>query len=305
MVIFFVCCFHNTSVEAAVRSKGSSENVAKAVNNSDPYSQYLLPSDHPLQEQLKGLFKTPRMFDSVKDFMNQGFKIIRGHRDLMVGLHPNINGYLIKKFPNFRSQQDQLNNFVKRIKAARIIEKYIKDHQFKHLIVPKKWLYELPGNFSSKMYPKQYVLIVEKMEVIPGGDHGESRRRYFNMDKDVLKEYCTLLYDLDGCDAWPRNQPFTKSGQIAFLDTEHLGMKKGDFITHIIPFLNKENKKYALELWKRLEQSDRGMQKRPMDSQKTSSLSTSPCEDKSTCEVEEGLSLQDMFSEELVFIPSS
>ena len=47
---------------------------------------------------------------------------------------------------------------------------------------------------------------------------------YDNMEIDILTELCTILHDVGGCDALPRNQPFTLSGKIAFVDTEHVGL---------------------------------------------------------------------------------
>ena len=194
-----------------------------------------------------------RCSDPPENFQKAGFHVILGHRKLMVGEHPTIPGYLVKKFSDDKSQKVQIKNYLKRIRGAKAVKAYIQKHDFKHLIVPKKWIYQLPHRFSKKGR-HTYVLIVEKMEIYQWEDpNGKARELYYHMDKDILKELCTVLHDLKGCDAFPRNQPFTHSGKIAFIDTEHVGEMKGHFFKHIVPELNDELKSYAVELWNHLD----------------------------------------------------
>ena len=78
-------------------------------------------------------------------------------------------------------------------------------------------------------------------------------KRYRTIDKKKLKALCTLLFDLNGCDALPRNMPFTPSMKIAIVDTEHLGEMPGDF-KQLHPALTPEMKQYTLSLWEKLQQ---------------------------------------------------
>lgn len=236
---------------------------------------YLLPKKHSIHKHLRHLFKNTNMFESPESFNQEGFQIKLGHRQLMVGLHPSIPGYLFKKFTDSRSQKGQLENFIKRIEGAAKIRSFIKSHHFKHLIVPKKWLYELPPAFTKKYGRKSYILIVERMDIYQDAEDpfGEISTLYYNIKTDVLKELCTTLHGVGGCDAFPRNQPFTRSGQIAFVDTEHVGEKKLHFIKHIISALNEEMKLYALTLWAILEKQE---------SIRKSSISLNRCEKKQT-----------------------
>lgn len=221
-------------------------------------SSYLLPQEHPLQELLKPLFIDKRMFRSAKAFQYAGFNVTLGHRELLVGAHPSIPRYLCKKFSDSISQSFQLKNYIKRIQGARVIDQYIKKHQFKHIVVPQKWIYALPSQFIDDRLRKTYVLIVEKMDIYDWENpDGMARQLYYNMDKEVLFELCMILHDLGGCDGYPRNQPFTRTGQIAFVDTEHVGQMKGHFRKHIVPALNPELQKYALSLWDKLERKER------------------------------------------------
>jgi hypothetical protein len=212
----------------------------------------LLPKNHPLQPSLKQVFRDSKMFKSSEYFRRAGFDIKRGHKHLMVAAHPYIPGYLFKKFPDYTYPQlTQLENFVRRVEGAKIVRNLIKKHKFKHLIVPQKWIYKLPSSFSRVERARSYILIVENMDIC---SEAEVAAKYYNMDKEMLKELCTLLHALGGCDAYPRNQPFTRSGKIAFIDTEHVGGMPGHFQKHIIPALNPSLQSYALALWAQLDE---------------------------------------------------
>lgn len=222
------------------------------------FKSHQLQQSHPLYNYLDSLFYDPNMFKTPKQFEDAGFNLIFGHKKLMVGAHPSFPEYLFKKFPNSCSQSQQLQNFILRIKGAEILRKYIISHQFKHIVVPQKWLCKLPKSFSNENQDT-YILIVENMDIVGGGDNpdGATRQAYLNIDKEMLTELCMILHDVGGCDAWPRNLPFTSSGKIAFVDTEHVGRKKGDFVKHIIPVLNPQMQEYAWALWRHLESNSK------------------------------------------------
>lgn len=220
---------------------------------------YLLPQDHPLYTQLASLFYDSHMFQSYKYLKHADFKVKLGNhgKRLMVGAHPSIPDYLIKKFPNAVPQTKQLGNFIQRIKGAAVLRNYIRKHRFKHLVVPEKWLYRLPKNFPNH----SYVLIVEKMDIYDDADdpNGQIRKMYYDIDIEVLTELCTLLHAVGGCDSLVRNIPFTRSGQIAFVDTESVGTAKtrGQFHKDTLPLFNPELQAYALALWEKLEQESK------------------------------------------------
>ncbi len=157
-------------------------------------TNYLLPHDHHLQTILKNIFQHPEMFQTPSHFRNAGFNVELGHRKLMVGFHPAIAGYLIKKFSHDIPLSTQLNNYIKRIKGAKRLCEYIKKYNFQHLVVPQKWLYRLPKSFSMNQQ-NAYVLIVENMDIYNDWENpkGEARNLYFNMDKEILPnsaQYC-------------------------------------------------------------------------------------------------------------------
>lgn len=228
-------------------------------DDTDPLENYILPKGRSLNLKLKSLFTNSNMFSSENEFRKAGFRVKAGHRKLMVGAHPKIPGFLIKKFQNSMPFPLQMDNFLLRIKGANKIREFIASHNFVHLVVPQKWLYELPKNFVKFPAKRNFVLVVEDMNIIDDLHKPDSEvlKLYYNMSKEMLTELTMLLHGLNGCDAMPRNQPFTKSGKIAFVDTEHVGRLKGHFLKHVVPVLNDQNQKFAIKLWNRLENEER------------------------------------------------
>lgn len=212
----------------------------------------LLPHAHPLQEQLKDLFIDSRMFKSPDHLSQEGFQVNpRMHLGLMVAGHPSLSNYLFKKFKSSVSQKNQLKNFLRRVNGARALRSFIESNNLQHIIVPQKWIYRLPAQFSdSKSGEAAYILIVEKIDICSGGKDpkGEVARRYYTIDKEILREICVVLYHFRGLDSVLHNVPFTYQNKIAFIDTEKWEESRDEFLPRIKPFLSSENRDYVNEV---------------------------------------------------------
>lgn len=222
----------------------------------------LLPNDHPLQEKLKNLFQYDDMFKSPDHLRSQGFEVSeRMHRGLMVASHPTFKNYLIKKFENHISQKKQLKNYLRRINGARALRKFIKLNNLQHIVVPQKWLYPLPTPFSdNKTGEPSYLLIVEKMDICSGGKdpNDEVAKKYYNIDKEILREICIVVYYFRGLDSVLHNLPFTYRDKIAFIDTEKWEEYRKIFLQRIMPFLSEDRQNYTLEVLQELQGQDQG-----------------------------------------------
>jgi hypothetical protein len=234
----------------------------KAIENSFhklTVNDCLLPDDHPLQKKLKTLFKfgNDGMFRSRKHLRQAGFQVLnRIHRGLMVASHPSLKQYLIKKFQNKISQKDQLNNYLSRINGARALRAFTEVNNLKHIVVPQKWLYRLPKRYSNpETKERSYILIVEKIDICSGGEDfdGEVARRYHNIDLEVLREICVILYYFRGLDSRLHNLPFTHLGKIAFIDTERWERERQEFLANILPFLSYDRQAFALGVLQELQ----------------------------------------------------
>lgn len=215
---------------------------------------YLLPNRHELNRKIRRLFTDPHLFNHPKMLNKKGFKVLkRVHRGLMVISHPEMKNYLIKKFKNEIPQADQLGNYVRRIKGARKLEQFIKENRLRHIQVPKKWLYELPKIFSdTETGASSYLLIVEKIELCTGGEdlEGEIAKKYYQIDRKILRELVHVLYYFRGLDSVLSNVPFTRTNKIAFIDTERWERNREGFLLNILPYLSEDRKKLVQEILK-------------------------------------------------------
>ncbi len=209
----------------------------------DAIDRYLLPDTHPLYTKLRKLFSDTALFDSPETLRQRGFEVHkRMHKNLMVFTHHTVEGFIFKRLTNSVKHTKQLELYLRRLKGAELIRSVIKEHHMQNILVPKKWLFKLP-------YSKdEYLVVAERFDICSGDDlpTGENVRRYKNIDLDTLREYCTVMKIVGGCDAWPRNQPFTKEGKIVFLDTEHVGQKEAHFQRHILPLLDHKRQEHAM-----------------------------------------------------------
>lgn len=164
-----------------------------------------------------GIFHDPRMFESRKAFSAAGFDVRQAaSHNIMVATHPSEPRYLFKKYCSNVSLDEQEENYRDRLWGARKIQQIIDKHRLKHLVVPHKWIYELPDRFSRR-HDSAYVLMAEKLNLLSAD---ESTKRYRSINPEALDNLCRVLYHFRGFDAAIHNMPFTTSGQIAFIDTE-------------------------------------------------------------------------------------
>lgn len=165
------------------------------------------------------LFKDPRMFDSVKAWRNKGFEILRDSNiNLVVAEHESMRNCLFKKYLNNRDLADQAFRFKRRVEGAELLRSHINSHGLRHIIVPRKWLHELPANFSRGGQPS-YILAVERLRIL---DKEDSIDEYRNIERTILHELCPILAAFKDLDFTARNAPFTRDGKIAFIDTEYV-----------------------------------------------------------------------------------
>lgn len=178
--------------------------------------------DDPLSLDLKSLFRDKDMFDSADNWSDAGFKIVResdSETKILVAGHKKADGYLFKKYLNLMPLEDQLERYTRRLEGATKLRALIEQRNLKHIVVPRKWLYELPRRFTLEM--PSYIVIVQEFS-IPDRESLESEHSHRRIDSDVLRELCVIWFEFRGLDFTAKNAPFTKRGQVAFIDTEYL-----------------------------------------------------------------------------------
>jgi hypothetical protein len=164
---------------------------------------------------------------SPETFEKAGFGKVKMRKptNIIVGKHYRFNGYLFKVFLDTQPDVCEWDNWVKRIEGARHIKKWINKHRIYDFTVPKKWVYPLPAYPSPpegdpRYRRKNFILIVEDMRILKQKENLAAYRDQITHEQ--LEQLFKILTELGLIDSvYPDNIPFTKSGKIAFIDTEH------------------------------------------------------------------------------------
>jgi len=214
---------------------------------------YFLPSDHPIKDRLDKLFNQIRATQSEAYFEKAGFgkPKMRKPTNIVIGRHAQFKNYIFKVYLDTQPPLNEWVNWIHRIKGARAIQSCLENRGFQSFCVPKKWIYPLPaspcppGQF--RFYRKNFILIVENMDIVSSKTNLKAFKN--KITSQILQELYTILTEEGLIDSvYPDNIPFTNSGKLAFIDTEH--HYPGTTIPYekLTPYLSKEMQ----EFWKSL-----------------------------------------------------
>jgi len=199
----------------------------------------------PTSLDLRGLFRDSDMFDSPRRWAAAGFKILNRSGKIMVARHPAVRGLLFKRYAGEISQKEQLTNFERRLEGARRLRTLVDRLGLTRIIVPHKWIVELPTHRRS------HVLIVERLEIL--GDL-QTSAAYRRIEPDTLTQLCCVLFHFRGMDSNTKNLPFTEDGRIALVDTEHWDRhSRKPYLHHIGKHLGSSSWKLARKIFHQLE----------------------------------------------------
>jgi len=195
----------------------------------------------PKSLDLDRLFTNPDMFDSRRAWRRAGFDVLDPAKDIecMVAAHSSAPGYLFKKYTGAVSQTAQHDNYAARIKGASRLAKLIRRENLQHVVVPRKYLHDLPKRFGTAG-----VLVVERIDIV-GRDASE--RCYHDVEEAVLRDLLRVLIAFPGLDSNCKNVQFTRADKIAFVDLENWRRRDRREVTlkSIGNYLSKERRKLA------------------------------------------------------------
>lgn len=207
---------------------------------------YLIPNNHPIKKRLDAIFSQSRVLADWDSLMAAGFSALppQPNTQIIVAKHPDLPGYVIKTYLDtqayFRNRPEDYH-WIRRIRGARLIQKYLKKYRYRNLLkVPKKWIYLLPTHpsFPQHQLQKKTLLIAEDMEIFD-----EKTNEALWGSEQVTTELLDALYkittDLGLRDsAKPSNCSFSKDGKAAFVDTEiyhRNGVRYDKLTPHLSP----------------------------------------------------------------------
>jgi hypothetical protein len=222
-------------------------------------SRSLLPEDHPIANSLPRLLSDRAAFADLESLIENGFCPVERREknydgDLLIAGHPELPGYLIKSYPLLGdkiSPYRRLEQYCARCERGRLMAAYIKKRGCRYLTVPKKWIYTFGERSISRRAPQGlYLLVVEKMELLP---LEEEKRWYCEAGDLWIEELLRAYIAIGGLDCHRENLPVTRDGQIAIIDTEHIGWGQVDrFPSCFGRMVGLEGEMRAKAIWERL-----------------------------------------------------
>jgi len=133
----------------------------------------------PNDVDLDRLFHRWPTFESSKDWRKAGFDVLRDKEDkILVVRHEATPRYLFKKYSSSdaRSPQEQLEKYQSRVDGAALLRAHIASNALRHVVVPQKWLCELPTSSSVKG-KSPYVVVVERHKILNTEESARCYRR--------------------------------------------------------------------------------------------------------------------------------
>lgn len=200
-------------------------------------SPYLLPSSSEVKQQLDEIFKKSRVILNIKTLKEAGFINAKPRKftRIIVTAHQDLPGYIFKIYldaQRHKSDETESVIFLKRVKGALAIAKFIEENELDHLFkVPKKWIYLLPQHPAppKEFAYKNFILVVEDMHLL---SHAENKKMWSssNVTAEILIGLHSILQEIGLRDcAKIDNIPFSEDGKIAFIDTQSFGFKSVPF----------------------------------------------------------------------------
>ena len=217
----------------------------------------------PSEVDLDSLFRKKSIFDSTDDLEEAGFQIVRASTKDRVTVfgHASLPGYLFKKFLRDvkHPYKKQLDSYKKRVRGANALKAHLDALNIDSIVVPRKWLCELPRRFRSDGR-RQYVVLVEKYDLLT---RDKTNQLFRTLPKATIRDLCTIFFTFKRIDFAARNMPFTPDGKIVFIDTGYLRrITEGSSfrwksyeknVEKLFPDDQRDKQRYAKSLWDEFE----------------------------------------------------
>lgn len=210
----------------------------------------------PPQIDLDKLFYKDTVFESASKLRKLGFRLVRDRIDNRVTVfgHKEVPGYLFKKFTRDSDipYDRQIAGYERRVRGARYLKTHLDELRISSIIVPRKWLCQLPSKFNHGG-KSEYIVVVERCNILV---HEQSKNTYRAISDDTLKDLCTIFCTFKRLDFSAKNMPFTAEGKIAFIDTgdlaritEDMEFRRANYKKNVDKLFTDRSQRLARSLW--------------------------------------------------------
>ncbi len=181
---------------------------------------HMLPQG-PAKQELDRIFKLSK--DPELAFRIAGCTFLKSVSRLIV-VNPRTPNYIYKTI-NYHEQyfQDQLvgiinrNRNINRIVVNDKIQQCISLYNLRHIVVPKKYLYHIPGK-PLFLDDANYIVVADRLDTFCKSCNNHEMALHLTPEQE--KEVYIVIRFVGYGDAKPDNIMFLKNGKIAFIDTE-------------------------------------------------------------------------------------
>jgi hypothetical protein len=213
-----------------------------------------MPFADPGSIDMRALFRDADMFESRRAWSEAGFRVIERSNNgkIMVAQHASVPGLLFKKYTSDVELEDQTKNYRRRVEGAQRLRQFVVDRTLSRVVVPRKWLLDLPREFSRR--EPSHVLAVEQLDLV---SDEQTKATYQRIDPATLVELCTVVFHFRGMDSNTKNLPFVSDGRIAFIDTEHWDRGSSKVhLHHVGEYLSATSRALAKKIFSQLKDGD-------------------------------------------------
>jgi hypothetical protein len=136
------------------------------------------------------------------------------------------------------------------VNGARHLRQFIDLNHLSHIVVPQKWIYRLPKQFSDpETQERTYILIAEEIDIL---NKESTIEKYHTISFDALTDLCIAVHYFKGLDSMLNNLPITQNDKIAFIDTEKWDEWDRKWsLQKIMPHLSEDRREYAKSLFEK------------------------------------------------------
>ncbi len=179
-----------------------------------------LVPEGPLKDALDTIFLEEYSQESPEIPLERAGANFIKKKDQIVATHSSMEGWILKALPYANSYKvspfsDTLN--LGRVLWAKKIQHLIEKKDLGHLMVPKKYLYHIPGR-KQHLSDANYIVVAQWVDVV---DQETNMQLWKNVTEEQEKEIICIIKKMGFLDATFDNIRFTTDGEkLAFIDTE-------------------------------------------------------------------------------------
>ncbi len=131
--------------------------------------------------------------------------------------HSDLPGYILKLTVQSKNCSKANDRNISRVTGATQMRDYCTQHNFEFIVIPKKYLYHIPGK-NPDLNDNNYIVVAEKLDIM---DAKQSEQNLIHCTNTAISQLKTLIKRFGYKDVWFDNiRIMFNGGKITIIDTE-------------------------------------------------------------------------------------